>query len=266
MHRQSAYLGKRHATERKAVFHFEKVYIRLVELHVDAQQIAAGGHSLVEHELHVAVERVEQVDVALGQTVLGVKRHHGPVSGVDGINHVLALVFLKHAVGLLLDFCQTVHSHDFTTHIDGLGERHGAEKHVVDVELHRLLGDERHLRRNWGTVRSGDGLMGNGVCHYVELIALRSQVEALGRQKLVGVEERQLFLVIGIPSGEIECGQIGREGLLALVAGLAHALGLNHQLLIVAQGHGAAGIERICLGCSHRHRYGPGKEDPQCCG
>ncbi len=130
-----------------------------------------------------------------------------------------------------------VHCHDLATHVDGLGKGDGAEKHVVDVEGHGVLGDKGHLGGYILAVGPFDGLAGCRILDKIVLIALRGKVETLGRQQLVAVENRQVALVVEIASVEIDSGEVGCESLFLLITGFLDTFARHHELLIVCQSH-----------------------------
>ena len=208
-----------------------------VELDIDAEYVAARGHALVEHQVHVVRERVEQVDIAFGEFLLGLERYYHPVCGIDGIDYVFGLADVHLARGLFGCIGYGVHGHDFTAHVDGLRERYGTEEDVVYVVGHRFFGYEGHLGGYVLAIGPLDGFAGDGVLDQVELVALRGEVETLDRQQLVAVENRQLALVVEIAAVEVDAGQVGRESFFFLISGLAYALARHHQLLVVGQCH-----------------------------
>ena len=80
--------------------------------------------------------------------MFGFERHHSPVSGINGINYILRFVSLQFHCGFLTDFGEFVQRHDLTAHEYGLGKCHGSEKHIVDIEFHRLFWNQSCLRRH----------------------------------------------------------------------------------------------------------------------
>ena len=127
--------------------------------------------------------------------------------------------------------------HDLAAHIYRLREGYSAEKHIVNVVGHRLLGYKSHLGGDKLSVRALDGFAGSRILDQVELVALRGEVETLCRQHLVAVEYRYIALVVEVAAVEVDTGQIGRKSFLLLVAGLLDPLARHHELLVVGKGH-----------------------------
>ena len=259
---QTAELGQRHAAQAQSVLHLQEVYIGFVELHIHAQLVALGGYTLLHHLLHVAVERIEQIHKTFGQFMLGLERHHCPVGGIHGVDHILALAALQLRLCLLVDGGQLVERHYLAAHVDRLCEGHGSEKYIVDVKFHRLLRYQRRLRRDGSAVGQRQGhyhrlavgtdyrfAVGSDCrkCGLSVLVALCQRVESAHRQVLVAVKHRELLLVVGVAARKVDPRQICRERLLAGITGLTHLFRLDHQLLIVGQCQCTARIKRIHL-------------------
>ncbi len=147
------------------------------------------------------------------------------------------------ACGGLGGACNLVHGHDFAAHEYRLGEGDGSEEHVVDVVGEGFLGQQCHLGGYVLPVGAFYRLARERVLDNIELVAFGLDVEGLHRQILVAAYDGNLTLVVHVSAGEVDGRKICGEGLAVLVAGLAHLLARNHQLLVVRQRHGAAGIE-----------------------
>ena len=251
--RHAAQLGQGHARKHESVVHFGEVDTGGVQFYVYAQLVGPRGHAFLEHEADVAVERVEQADVARGQPLLGFQRHHLPVSGVDGVNHVLGLVVAQSFGEVFCIVRELVHGHDFAAHEHRLRECHRSEKHVVDVIGHGIFRNQSHGFGHVLSVGTFYRLTRGGVGDEVEFVASGLGVECLGGQHLVRREDGDVALVVHVAAGEVDGWQVGRESFFALVPGCLDFLPGHFHVLVVDKSHGAALLEReggvLCVGC-----------------
>ena len=171
------------------------------------------------------------------------KRYHLPVGLVGLIdNLLLGRVALRDGqfFGIAGDVVQRL---DFTAHEDGLREGNQTDVDIVHIELESLFRDERYGLGN-GLPVVQDGLTRHRVGHHIIFILLSSQVEALGGQILILLEQRDGFLVIHIGTAEIDSREIGSPSRLPGIACTLDLLLGNAQLLVVLQSHAAARVER----------------------
>ena len=253
--RKPAELCERHFRQYQPIVNLCLIDLRLVELYFDCQQVGAGGHTFIYHGLYVGPQGVEQGHVAERELLLGLERDDLPVGCVDGIDDVLRFVAAHLAGQLLGEVGQAVHGHDLAPHVDRLRQGDCAEKHVVDVVGHSLLGNEGHGFGHVLAVRLFERLAGQRILCNVEFIFLCGRVECLCGQQLVGIEDRDFLLIVGIASGKINRRQICREGSPVVVMRRIDSLAPEEELLVAAQGHVAArvkayghGLTAICGG------------------
>ena len=168
--RKSAHLRQSHACQRQTVVDLYEIDLSRIELYVDAQQIAARRHSFPDHQTDIMLQCVEQIDKAARQLLLGLQRHHHPISRVNGIDHVLCLAvvdLLGQMLGIAGDL---VHRHYLAAHKDRLRQRDSSEKDIVDIVGHRIFWQIRDVLRYILSVGTLNGHPGLGVGHQRELV------------------------------------------------------------------------------------------------
>ena len=69
-----------------------------VIFHVDTEHVAACGHAFAIHQRYIAVQRIQQVHIALGEFLLGLERHHHPVGGIHGVTNNKQLMISRQQV------------------------------------------------------------------------------------------------------------------------------------------------------------------------
>ena len=182
-HRHAANLSQRHARQSQTVVNFREVYVCLVEFHLHIEEVGVGGNALAYHRFHVAVERVEQFDIAYGEFFLLSERHNLPICGVDRIDHLAGCVVVHQRRDFLPHLSHFVERADFSAHIYRLGERNGSGKEVVDVERHRLFWNQSHLCGDILSVNLHRASVGAG--EEVEVVGSCGWVKRLCRKHLV---------------------------------------------------------------------------------
>ena len=67
---QSAELAEQHARECQSVVDLHQRHLSLVDLHANAQSFRTGSNTLANHLLHIAIQLLNQVEIALSELLL----------------------------------------------------------------------------------------------------------------------------------------------------------------------------------------------------
>ena len=135
--RHPAPLRQQHLGQRQPVGGLGEVHLRLVQLDAHLRQVALRRHLGLHHLLHIAVQRIQQGGILLGQLLLVLHADHLPVSLVDGNERLLALLVHLHTAQLRHQRSRAVQRPQLAAHIDRLRHRHRAGHHIPRVCLER---------------------------------------------------------------------------------------------------------------------------------
>ena len=189
---QTTQLCQQHARQCHAIIHLGQIDVGLVQLYVNGELVGTGGDTFTDHRLDVIVKFLYQFDVAAGKLLLSAQRNDLPVGCINIIDDVLYLT-LTHLVGELLGkIGNLVHRGDFASHVDRLGHRQGTAHQVMDVVGHATLGQQGYRRGDILTILKLQRSTRARVNDQIIVVAAGLQIEGLGGQHLILLDERDL--------------------------------------------------------------------------
>ena len=135
----TAKLRQRHARKHQSVLYLGKGNIGFVDFNIYTEQGGSGCHTLLKHLLHIIVEVGDKFQITLSEFFLGTQRNHEPIGLVNAVNHILGFAVMKQFGNFFGIFGNLIHSLDFSSHVDWLGNKHSSRKHIVSIKRQRIL-------------------------------------------------------------------------------------------------------------------------------
>ena len=135
---ESAKLVEQHAREHQAIVNLGECHLGLVHLHIYTESVATGSYALFYHLVDIAIELLNQLEIALGQLLLVVERYHLPVSLIYLIKRGMTTHICRILSQLLANFSYPVERHNATTHKQWLSKHNGTSKDVTGISTESI--------------------------------------------------------------------------------------------------------------------------------
>ena len=263
---QSAQLAQQHARQAQSVVHLGHGHFGFVHLYLYRQSVGFGGHSFGYHLLHVAVQLLQQLQVAFGQFFLVGQRHHLPVGLVGAqydVLHAAVVLLLCQFLGIPGYFVVGAY---LSAHVEGLRQGQCSGIHVSGVGAEGIDDGATDAVERGGDVGTSQCLQQGH-----ELRILR-QFGMLGQQSLYAAlhdaaylcayrgecsllrvaQQRQLFLVAHVSAGGRYLWQEVGECRFFLIMCRTDLFLAYQQVLVVGDGQCTATIQTQYPLCARR--------------
>ena len=267
---QSAQLAQQHARQAQSVVYLSHGYFGFVHLYLYRQSVGFGSHSFGYHLLHVAVQLLQQLQVAFGQPFLIGKRHHLPVGLVGAQYDVLHAAVVLLACQLFGISGNLVVGAYLSTHVEGLCQGQCSAIHVAGVGAEGVNERVAQIVERGGDVGTSQCLQ---QCHELRILY---QFGVLCQQSLYAAlhgaadlctyrsecaflciaQQGEFFLVAHISACCRQLGEVvGECRFLLVVCGIDFFLAYQ-QFFVVGDGQCTTTIQAEDTLCAH----GKGKE------